>query len=154
MTWVRVAVATLLLAALSLVPAAASFDSDPPKDVEFTYARIRYHMTTSALYEQRELPWHHDYPEGDETFPTFVKEVTNVHTARNAYQIVDIDSKDLFKYPFIYLPEPGLLDLSPGDVKNLKEYLERGGFIMIDDFRGNLKQGVEEMNERSGFLRR
>jgi hypothetical protein len=136
MKWFRVAVATLLLAALSLVPAAASFDSDPPKDVEFTYARIRYHMTTSALYEQRELPWHHDYPEGDETFPTFVKEVTNVHTARNAYQIVDIDSPDLFKFPFAYLCEPGYLDLNDKDVKNFREYLERGGFVLVDDFRG------------------
>src|SRR5262249_51051429 len=117
--------------------AAASFDSDPPKDVEFTYARIRYHMTAAALYEQRrELPWHHDYPEGDETFPTFVNEVTNFHTARTAYQIVDIDSPDLFKYPFAYLCEPGYLELNDKDVKNFREYLERGGFVLVDDFRG------------------
>jgi hypothetical protein len=136
MTSFRFPLAALLLGVLSLVPAAASFDSDPPKDVEFTYARIRYHMTTAALYEQRELPWHHDYPEGDETFPTFVKEVTNVHTARNAYQIVDIDSPDLFKYPFAYMSEPGYLELNDKDVKNFRAYLERGGFVLVDDFRG------------------
>jgi hypothetical protein len=128
---------TFLLGVFSMLPAAASFDSDPPKDAEYTHARIRYHMTADALFEQRrELPWHHDYPYSDETFTTFVKGVTRVHTATNAYQIVDIDSPDLFKYPFAYLCEPGYLELNEKDVKNLREYLERGGFLLIDDFRG------------------
>jgi len=119
-----------------MIPAIASFDSEPPKDVEFTYARIRYHMTSDALW-QREVPWHHDYPYGDEAFPTFVKEVTRIHTASNAYQIVDIDSPDLFKYPFAYLCEPGYLDLNDRDVKNFRQYLQRGGFVLVDDFRGD-----------------
>jgi hypothetical protein len=122
---------------LSLFPAVAAFDSEPPKDAEFTYARIRYHMTPEAAWEQRrEVPWHHDYPYGDETFPTFLKEVTQVHTASTAYQIVDIDSPELFKYPFAYLCEPGYLELNERDVKNFREYFERGGFVMVDDFRG------------------
>src|SRR6266850_6090035 len=97
---------TFVLGVLALLPALASLDSEPPKDAEFTYARIRYHMTPEAAWEQRrEVPWHHDYPFGDEAFPTFLKEVSRVHTASNAYQIVDIDSPDLFKYPFAYMSE-------------------------------------------------
>src|SRR5215510_14566468 len=60
--------AGMLLGVLSIWPALAFFDSEPPKDAEFTYARIRYHMTPDAIY-QREVPWHHDYPYGDETYP-------------------------------------------------------------------------------------
>ena len=130
-----IALAAIFGGVLSIWPALAFVDSEPPKDAEFTYARIRYHMTPEAIY-QREVPWHHDYPYGDETFPAFVKEVTHVHTAAAAYQIVDIDSPDLFKYPFAYLSEPGYLELSEKDTKNFREYLERGGFAMIDDFRG------------------
>jgi hypothetical protein len=92
-------------------------------------------MTPDAIYV-REVPWHHDYPFGDEAFPTFLKEVSRIHTASNAYQIVDIDSPDLFNYPFAYLCEPGYLELNDKDVKNFREYLERGGFVMVDDFRG------------------
>ena len=130
-----IALVTLGLGAVSMLPAVASFDSEPPKDAEFTYARIRYHMTPDAVFV-REVPWHHDYPYGDEAFPAFLKEVTRIHTESKAYQIVDIDSPDLFKYPFAYLCEPGYLELNDKDVKNLREYLERGGFIMVDDFRG------------------
>src|SRR4051812_14570891 len=126
----------VLVGVLSMFPAIAALDSEPPKDAEFTYARIRYHMTPEAAWEQRrEVPWHHDYPYGDETFATFLKEVTRVHTASNALQIVDIDSPDLFKYPFAYLCEPGYLELNEKDAKNFREYLERGGFVMVDDFR-------------------
>ena len=125
----------LLLGVVSLLPAVTAIESTPPKDAEFTYARIRYHMTPDAIFV-REVPWHHDYPFGDEQFPTVVKEVSRVHTESAAYQIVDIDSPELFKYPFAYLCEPGYLELNEKDPRNFREYLERGGFVMIDDFRG------------------
>jgi hypothetical protein len=128
-------VTSLLLGGISLLPALASLDSEPPKDAEFTYARIRYHMTPDFV-RVREVPWHHDYPYGDELFPTFLKEVTNIHTGSTAYQIVDIDSPELFKYPFAYLCEPGYLELNEKDTRNFREYLERGGFVLVDDFRG------------------
>jgi hypothetical protein len=69
-------------------------------------------------------------------FPDNLGKLTLVSTDPNAYQIVDIDSKELFKYPFIYMSEPGYLDLLPDDVKNLREYFDRGGFLLMDDFRG------------------
>lgn len=126
---------------------AASSDS-PSKDTEFTYARIRYHMTRDAVFV-REVPWHHDYPFGDEIFPTFVKEVTGVNTKSDSYQIVDIDSPELFDYPFAYLCEPGYLNLNEKDTKNFREYLDRGGFVLVDDFRGprHLDNLIREMKK-------
>ena len=138
---------TILLIAIVLFPDVTSSDSEKDEN-EFTYARIRYHMTEDAIFV-REVPWHHDYPFGDEAFPTFLKEVTRIHTQSNAYQIVDIDSPDLFKYPFAYLCEPGYLDLNKKDAGNLREYLDRGGFVMVDDFRGSrhLENLVRQMKK-------
>src|SRR5688572_8083263 len=93
-----------------------------------------------------EVPWHHDYPNGDTMLPDALERLTKVHTTRESFQIVDIDSKELFKYPFVYLAEPGFLDLLPGDVKNLREYLDRGGFILVDDFRGNASDNSQMEN--------
>src|SRR5213593_727674 len=83
-----------------------SLTDAPPHDSEFIYARIRYHLTPDA-WRVNEVPWHHDYPYGDETFPTILGEVTNIKTSPTSFQIVDIDSPELFKYPFAYLCEPG-----------------------------------------------
>lgn len=79
-----------------------------PKDSEFVYARVRYHLTGDA-WQVREVPWHHDYPYGDEMFPTVLSEVTNIRTSRDSYKIVDIDSPELFQFPFarsLHLPWP------------------------------------------------
>ena len=115
------------------------FDSAEPRDVDrtgFVYARIKYHVQPSNYCGRGEVPWHHDYPDGDREFPDSLERLTNTQTDRNSYQIVEIDSKELFRYPFTYLSEPGCLDLYPEDVKNFREYLDRGGFVLVDDFRG------------------
>ena len=118
-----------------------------PRDPEFIYARIRYHMTADS-WRVNEPPWHHDYPYADETFPTVLGEVTNIKTGSTSYQIVDIDSPEIFKYPFAYLCEPGFIDLTSKDVINLREYLDRGGFLVVDDFRtaiySRYKDGPED----------
>ena len=111
-----------------------SLSDVPPKDSEFVYARIVYHLNEDG-YHVREVPWHHDYNFSDEIFPDVLSEVTNIRTNRMSYQLVDIDSPELFKYPFAYLCEPGYLELNPKDVANLREYLDRGGFLLVDDFR-------------------
>ncbi len=117
-----------------ILSTSGSSDGNEKEKSDFIYARIKYHFPAYSRF--RELPWHHDYPYGDEMFPDFVQRVTKVNTNRESYQIVDIDSPELFKYPFAYLCEPGYLDLLPNDVKNIREYLDRGGFILVDDFRG------------------
>jgi hypothetical protein len=103
----------------------------------FVYARVRYHLQPWWWQETREVPWHHDYPDGDTMFPASLQRLTTVQATPESFQLVDIDSKDLFLYPFVYMSEPGYLNLLPGDIKNLREYLDRGGFLLMDDFRGN-----------------
>jgi len=111
---------------------------------EFVYGRLRYHV--QPFFRGGEVPWHHDYPNGDTMLPDALERLTEVHTSRQSYQIVDIDSEELFKYPFVYMSEPGYLDLLPADVKNLRQYLDRGGFILVDDFRGNERDYSEMEN--------
>ena len=115
-------------------------DLPTPRNINrsgFVYARIRYHTQPWWRAETREVPWHHDYPDGDTMFPDSLARLTTTQITPDSYQIVDIDSKELFQYPFTYMSEPGYLNLLPADVKNLREYLDRGGFLLLDDFRGN-----------------
>ena len=100
----------------------------------FVYGRLRYNV--QSYWRQGDIPWHHDYPDGDTMLPDALERLTEVRTNPESYQIVDIDSQELFKYPFVYMSEVGYLDLQPADVKNLREYLDRGGFVFVDDFRG------------------
>ncbi len=124
-------------------------DDSTPRKIDrsgFVYARVRYHVMPWWRQQTREVPWHHDYPDGDTMFPQSLDRLTTTHTTPQSYQIVDIDSKELFEYPFIYMSEPGYLDILPSDAKNLREYLDRGGFLLVDDFRGNESNNSEFEN--------
>jgi hypothetical protein len=80
-------------------------------------------------------PWHHDYPFADELFVALIHELTGVHVSPKSYKIVRLENPEIFKYPFLYLSEPGFMILNDKEIANLREYLQRGGFIMVDDFR-------------------
>jgi hypothetical protein len=49
---------------------------------------------------------------------------------------VDVGSPDLFNYPFVHMTGHGRWALSDAEAKNLRSYLEAGGFLHIDDNYG------------------
>jgi len=116
---------------------AAQAVSDPPvKESEFTFARVQFNMKTNWRYFYREAPWHHDYPFSDTFVTNVLQEVTSVRTTPESYQTVQLDSPELFQYPFGYFSEPGFMELTDEEMNNLREWFNRGGFACFDDFRG------------------
>jgi len=107
---------------------------------EFTFARLSFNMQfrRGGFYNaEHQVPWEHDYPFSEDLFLTMVQEATGVHTNEKSFKIVQLDSPEIFKYPFLYISEPGFMDLTEKEVANFREYFNRGGFAMCDDFRGN-----------------
>lgn len=49
---------------------------------------------------------------------------------------VDVASPELFNYPFVHMTGHGRWALSDAEAKNLRTYLEAGGFLHIDDNYG------------------
>jgi hypothetical protein len=53
--------------------------------------------------------------------------------------VLEFDDPEIFDYPFLYMLEVGQgggIVLSPAEIENLRQYLLRGGFLLIDDFWG------------------
>jgi hypothetical protein len=50
--------------------------------------------------------------------------------------VIGIQDPDLFKFPFVYAVEPGGMYLDDRDAARMREYLLRGGFLVVDDFWG------------------
>ena len=50
--------------------------------------------------------------------------------------VVEVGSKDLFLYPYVYMTGHGNIVLSSEDASNLRSYLVAGGFLHIDDNYG------------------
>jgi hypothetical protein len=127
----------LMLAALLAITATqAASDVSDEAGSEFVFARAQFSMSPRWILDYREAPWHHDYPFSEDLFLTMVKEVTGMHTTRKSYAVVRLDSPEIFKYPWVYISEPGYLSPTSKEISNLQEYVRRGGFLVCDDFRG------------------
>lgn len=51
-------------------------------------------------------------------------------------RVLTLDNDEIFRYPFLFITGHGNIHLSEGEIKNLREYLQNGGFIYIDDDYG------------------
>lgn len=52
------------------------------------------------------------------------------------YDDVSIGSRELFNYPFAFLTGHGTISLNSAEATNIREYLDNGGFLYIDDDYG------------------
>ena len=52
------------------------------------------------------------------------------------YDVVDVESSELFRYPFIHMTGHGNVVFSISESENLRQYLMAGGFLHIDDNYG------------------
>ena len=52
------------------------------------------------------------------------------------------DGDDVFNYPWLYAVEVGHWQLTDSQVKQMRDFLDRGGFFMCDDFHGTQEWAV------------
>jgi hypothetical protein len=102
-----------------------------PYDGRFAFARIRFPLTEDAWSD---VKWAHDYPRAERHFMEILKEITVLRPTMDGGTVLDLSDPDLFKYPFAYLCEPGFWAPSETDVVALRQYLQKGGFLIVDDF--------------------
>ncbi len=107
---------------------------EEPKGTEFIFARIWFSSGRGFRNFGRQAGWAHDYPDAEEHILQIANEATGINLHKMSYVIVRLDDEDLFRYPFSYMSEVGGMNMSEREVEVLREYLNRGGFVMVDDF--------------------
>jgi hypothetical protein len=101
-------------------------------DGRFTFVRLRYGPPTQ--YVSQGIPWSHDYPAGERHFMKIMNEVSFLSPHTDEVNILGFDNPEIFKYPVSYMAEPGYLSLSDEEVAGFRAYLQKGGFVIFDDF--------------------
>jgi len=93
--------------------------------------------------------WTQDYPRADRHFAQALRRLSRVH-ARSVEQPINLDDgDDAFNYPWMNAGEMGDWKLTEAQAASLREYLLRGGFLMLDDF-----WGTEEWNRFAESMQR
>ncbi len=109
---------------------------------EFHFVRLEY--TDLPQYHRRwgfasrgangEGWWVVDWPDADDHFSLGVQRLTRIETAEPLH--FGLGDKLLFDNPWIYATQAGWWGLTREETKLLREYLLRGGFLVVDDFWG------------------
>lgn len=100
-------------------------------DGRFAFTRLRYEGSF-----RRDPGWAHDYPRADFHFQRILDEISLTPTFVDESNIFTLDDPELAMHPVAYLSEPGMWSLSDEEMAGLRAYLQKGGFIIFDDFRG------------------
>ena len=127
-----------------LVPGVAGFQWRDPRvgdlpEAEFHMARVIYRTNRRAGSHGYIQPmWAVDYPLSDAHFFTTLKRYTLVQVSEDSRHLELTDDR-LFDYPYLWLQQPGSGGWNPTreEAQRLREYLLRGGFMMVDDFHGD-----------------
>jgi uncharacterized protein DUF4159 len=81
--------------------------------------------------------WTMDYPRSDRHLLEGVRRLTRID-ARSLEQVTSLDhTDDIYNWPMLYGVEVGHWDLPQDQADQLRDYLLRGGFLMVDDFHAD-----------------
>jgi uncharacterized protein DUF4159 len=118
-------------------------DHFPPRS-EFIVAR--WHFGTNGRIGH--CGWSHNYPDSEINLNEFIGRTTRVDVEESSYRLLELDSDEIFEYPFTYISEPGEMEMTDAEVARMREYVDRGGFILIDDFDGDHMDNLREEMRR------
>jgi len=135
---------TIVLSVLAVSALASRRDdpTDPKAEYDGRYSFVRIRVGQPLGMYRRLPPWAHDFPRADFHFMKIIEEITLVRPMIDQGNILTLDDPDLTKFPIAYLSEPGYWYMTEAEAVGLRTYLQKGGFIIFDDFRSVHNQNL------------
>jgi len=116
---------------------APSLPPNAHDNAEWTFARFHYHLGNEWGYGMRGFQrWAADYPKADRQFVMGVRRLTRLH-ARPIEEVVDAGSDEIFNWPWLYVEDGGAWSITEIEATRVRDYLLRGGFMMVEDSHGD-----------------
>ena len=120
----------------------------PVRAAEFHFLRLEYtdlpqfhrRWGYSSRDGQGSGWWNVDWPAAENHFTVGLQRLTRVDTGDPRHLRLTDDR--IFDYPWIYATQAGWWGLTDAETAHLREYLLRGGFLVVDDFWGPEQWGV------------
>jgi len=129
-------VATLLIPFTLIASDYTNFPDPEGPSHEFHMGRLVFEPNEYSLYHPPGRPWWRiDWPEAEQHFISGLKRYTLVDSAQDSSHVSLLDDA-IFDYPWVFAQQVGRWRLSIAEALKLGEYLNRGGFLVVDDFHG------------------
>ena len=122
---------------------------DRPGEHEFIFVRGKYTSYPGSggpgygYGGVRRQWWETDFDDADRNLLRGLQRYTTIDASSRGYKAMSLTDPALFEYPFLYINMKRIPlfsgngpDFKPEEAAALREYMLRGGFVMLDDFWG------------------
>ena len=130
-----------VLAPVAWSQRSAYIEPNAPYDGRYTFARIRY-------TQGYRLAWGVDYPRMERNFLVILNNLTTLSLRKAETNVYTLDDPGLAKHTVAWLTEPGYWVPTDAEAKGLRNWLQRGGFLIVDDFYYQRQWDVFERSMR------
>jgi len=114
----------------------AEFQTPPntPYDGRFAFVRVKYETAPGGYWWRGQPAWSHGYPLAEQNLMKIMNELS-FFNAKEEITTLALDDPELFKYPLVYIIEVSWWTMTDKEAAALRLYLQKGGFLIVDDFK-------------------
>ena len=120
-----------------------------PYDGRFTFVRLRYTTSPGGYWYGGQPAWAHGYNISELNLMRIMNEVSYLGAHDDESNAIALDDPILGRYPIAYVIEPDWSTISDLEAQALRAYLQKGGFLIVDDFK--LRGGRGSNGEGGGW---
>ncbi len=124
-------------------------DGRRPAGSDFVFVRGKYTNYSGVggngygYGGRRRQWWETDYDDAERNLLRGLRRYTTIAVSSRGYQAMSLTDPELFEYPFLYINMKRVPlfsgngpNFKPEEAAALREFMLRGGFVMVDDFWG------------------
>jgi hypothetical protein len=104
-------------------------------DGRFTFVRINYTTAPGGYWWRGQPAWSHGYPLAERNLMKIMNEVSYLDAHDEEINTLALDDPEIFKYPVLYIIEVSWWEMTEREAAALRAYLDKGGFVIVDDFK-------------------
>jgi hypothetical protein len=106
-----------------------------PYDGRFIFVRMNYETTPDGYWYGGQPAWAHGYPVAEKNLMQIMNEISYLGAHDDGFNSIRFDDPELSKYPIAYVIEPDWWAITDSESKALRDYMLKGGFVIVDDFK-------------------
>jgi len=116
--------------ALGRVPTSTNI----PYDGRFAFVRLTYETLPGGYWYRGQPAWSHGYPTSEQNLMKILESFTTV-SGHERTNTLSLEDPEIFRYPVLYLIEVSWWQMTDAEARNLRAFLDKGGFVIVDDFK-------------------
>jgi len=105
-----------------------------PYDGKFAFVRLTYDTLPGGFWYRGQPAWSHGYPTSENNLMQILGTFTSV-SGHQRTNTLSLEDPEIFKYPLLYIIEVSWWRITEKEARNLRAFLDKGGFVIVDDFK-------------------